>query len=107
MSSAKSFLFDSVDYFASFATSLSFSQRSRFVILDHSVSDEEFVMKIFYHRDEYGHLIDEYVNEMIHEIKGSKELNDARWNNQVVLVEEIEYSSEYSYPAYYLIVKTY
>lgn len=59
-------LLDSVEIFmknyANFASSISFSQRSRFVILDHSVN-EEFILKIYYDKERFGHLIDQFVNE--------------------------------------------
>lgn len=59
-------LLDSVEIFmknyANFASSISFSQSSRFVILDHSVN-EEFILKIYYDKERFGHLIDQFVNE--------------------------------------------
>ena len=39
-------------------SSISFSRRSRFVILDHSADNEEFVVKIFFEKDQLEHLID-------------------------------------------------
>ena len=48
--------------YANFASSISFSQSSRFVILDHSVN-EEFILKIYYDKERFGHLIDQFVNE--------------------------------------------
>lgn len=91
-------LLDSVEIFmknyANFASSISFSQRSRFVILDHSVN-EEFILKIYYDKERFGHLIDQFVNEMIREIKSNKELNDDGWNNTVVFVKHVNNFAEY------------
>lgn len=39
-------------------SSISFSRRSRFVILDHSVDNEELVVKIFFEKDQLEYLID-------------------------------------------------
>ena len=73
-------LVNSVDFFmknyALFASSISFSRR-RFVILDHSGKDIEFIVKINYDKDEFGHLITQFIGEMIRSIKENKELNDA------------------------------
>ena len=90
-------LIDSVDYFmrnnAPFASTISFSWRSRFVILHHKVN--EFVLKIYCDKEQFGHFIDQYVNDMIREIKVNKKLNEAGWDNQVVFVDRIEQTPDY------------
>ena len=90
-------LIDSVDYFmrnnAPFASTIYFSWRSRFVILHHKVN--EFVVKIYCDKEQFGHLIDQYVNDMIREIKVNKKLNEAGWDNQVVFVDRIEQTPDY------------
>ena len=45
-----------------------FSKRM-FVLLDYSVDDESFVIKIFYSKGNFEHLIQEFVCEMIDELK--------------------------------------
>ena len=73
-------LVNSVDFFMKnytpFPLSISFSRR-RFVILDNSVKNIDFIVKINYNKDEFGHLITQFVGEMIRSIKENKELNDA------------------------------
>ena len=90
-------LIDSVDYFmrnnAPFASTISFSWRSRFVILHHKVN--EFVLKIYCDKEQFGHFIDQYVNDMIREIKVNKKLNEAGWDNQVVFLDRIEQTPDY------------
>ena len=81
---------------APFCSKISLHQR-RFVILDHSVCDFEFTVKINYDKKEFGHLIDQYVMEMIKAIKENKKLCDAGWNNCNVLVEETEVSEYFGY----------
>ena len=61
---------------ATFVCEISFSRRSRFVILDHSVDSEEFALKIYYDKEQFDHLIDQYVNEMLSTLKNSKKLYD-------------------------------
>ena len=84
-------LIDSVDCFmkqyAPFASTISFSRRSRFVILDHCVRETEFTIKIYYDKEQFGHLITQF--------KGNEELNIAGWDNTVVFVDETERASEY------------
>lgn len=53
-------------------SSSSFSRRSSFVILDHSVDNEEFVVKIYFDKEQFEHLIDQYVKEMLDELKQNK-----------------------------------
>ena len=76
-----------------FASTISFSRRSRFVILHHKVN--EFALKIYCYKEQLGHLIDQYVNDMIREIKFNKKVNDAGWDNQVVFVDRIEQTPDY------------
>ena len=46
------------------------------MILDHSVDSEEFALKIYYDKEQFDHLIDQYVNEMLSTLKNSKKLYD-------------------------------
>ena len=102
-------LINSVDFFmnnrAPFCSKISLHQR-RFVILDHSVCDFEFTIKINYDKKEFGHLIDHYGMEMIKTINENKELYDAGWDNSDVLVEETEVSEYFGY-CVFLTVQTY
>ena len=102
-------LVNSVDFFmknyAPFTSKISFQQR-RFVILDYSINDTEFTGKINYDKEEFDHLIFQYVSEMTKAIKENKGLNDAGWDNSTVLTEEHEVS-EYFRCCVFLIVKTY
>ena len=85
-----------------------FARRSRFVILDRCVNgNDEFVLKISYDKEQYEHLIDQYVNEMICEIKSNMIPNDAGWDNQFVLVDRIENSPDYFESTVFLVLKTY
>lgn len=47
-----------------------FSQR-RFVLVDYSVSDEEFVIKVNCEKDKFEHLIQEFVCDIIMEAQRS------------------------------------
>ena len=78
---------------APFGSTISFSRRSRFVILHQKVN--EFVLKIYCNKEQFGHLIDQYVNDVIREIKVNKKVNDAGWDNQVVFVDRIEQTPDY------------
>ena len=94
-------LLNFVDFFmnkrAPFCSKISLHQRT-FVILDHyRVCDFEFTVKINYDKKEFGHLIDQYVMEMIKAIKENKELCDAGWNNSDVHAEETEVSESFRY----------
>lgn len=85
-----------------------FARRRRFVILDRCVNgNDEFVLKIYYDKEQYEHLIDQYVNEMICEIKSNMIPNDAGWDNQFVLVDRIENSPDYFESTVFLVLKTY
>ena len=100
-------LVNSADFFlknyAPFALPISFSRR-RFVILDHSMKDIEFIVKINYDKDEFGHLITQFVG--VRSIKENKELNDAGWDNSTVFVDEQEVSEYFGY-CVFLTVQTY
>ena len=102
-------LVNSIDFFmenyAPFASKISFHQR-RFVILDYSINDTEFTVKINYDKEEFDHLIFQYVSEMTKAIKENKGLNDAGWDSSTVLTEEHEVS-EYFRCCVFLSVKTY
>ena len=104
-------LVNSVDYFmrnnVPFCLNISFQRRSRFVILDYSVDAEEFTLKIYYDKEQFGHLIDEYEKDMIRAIKVNRKLNDADWDNSVVFVDECERIAEYFEFPFFLTVKTY
>ena len=104
-------LVNSVDYFmrnnVPFCLNISFERRSRFVILDYSVDAEEFTPQIYYDKEQFGHLIDEYEKDMIRAIKVNRKLNDADWDNSVVFVDECERIAEYFEFPFFLTVKTY
>ena len=104
-------LVNSVDYFmrnnVPFCLNISFERRSRFVILDYSVDAEEFTLQIYYDKEQFGHLIDEYEKDMIRAIKVNRKLNDADWDNSVVFVDECERIAEYFEFPFFLTVKTY
>ena len=93
-------LLNSIDFFlknyAPFCSKMSFNQR-RFAILDHSVHDFEFTVKINYDKEEFGHLVYQYVSEMIKASKENKELNDAGWDNSTVFVDETKVSEYFGY----------
>ena len=91
---------------APFVNEISFSRRSRFVILDHSVDSEEFALKIYYDKEQFDHLIDQYVNEMLSTLKNSKELYDAGWDTHNVIVDNSITSWQYFDDVVCLIVKT-
>ena len=88
-------LVDFLEFFmknnASSASTISFSQRSKFVILDHEIEDNEFCIKIYCNKEQFSHVITLFVNEMISEIKE----NNSGWDNSTVFVEETETASEY------------
>ena len=56
------------------------------MILDHSVDNEEFVLKIYYDKDQFEHLIDQYVNDLLAELKNNKKLYDAGWDSIISLL---------------------
>ena len=76
---------------APFASQISFHSR-RFVILDYSISDTEFTVKINYDKDKFGHLIVEYVRDMINAIRDNRVLRNYGWMNDTVFIHESETS---------------
>ena len=98
---------DFVQEAAPFVSEISFSRRSRFTILDHSVDIEEFVLKLYYDKEQFEHLIDRYVNEMLSAIKNSKKLYDAGWDIHNFIVDRFNVACDYFGDVIYLIVKTF
>ena len=98
---------DFVQEAAPFVSEISFSRRSRFTILDHSVDIEEFVLKLYYDKEQFEHLIDRYVNEMLSAIKNSKKLYDAGWDIHNFIVDRFNVACDYFGNVIYLIVKTF
>ena len=78
-----------------------FSKRM-FVLLDYSVDDEAFVIKISYNKDNFEYLIQKFVCEMTDELKKS-ELSKHCWATHRVLCEEVE-NDEYFQLAVKLLV---
>ena len=66
------------------------------MILDHSVDNEEFVLKIYYDKDQFEHLIDQYVNELLAELDVHN-----------IIIDRFEGACDYFNDAVYLIVKTF
>ena len=99
------------DFMKEVAPSISnsfFSRRSGFVILDHSVDNEEFFLKIYYDKDQFEHLIDQYVNEMLAELKNNKKLYDAGWDVHNITIDRFKVACGGCFnDAVYLIVKTF
>ena len=77
------------------------------MILDHSVDNEEFVLKIYYDQDQFEHLIDQYVNDLLAELKNNKKLYDAGWDVHNIIIDRFEGACDYFNDAVYLIVKTF
>ena len=77
------------------------------MILDHSVDNEEFVLKIYYDKEQFEHLINEYVKEMLCELKNSKKLYDAGWDVHNIITDRFEVTRDYFNDAVYLKVKTF
>ena len=80
-----------------------FSKR-RFVSIDYSVNNEEFVIKVSYCKDQFEHLIQEFFKEMIEELKKS-ELSRHCWAAYHVLCEEIETPDKYFLHAVTILVQ--
>ena len=70
------------------------------------MKDIECIVKINYDKDEFGHLITQFVGEMIRSIKENKELNDAVWDSSTIFVDEQEVSEYFGY-CVFLTVQTY
>ena len=90
---------------APFIGSISFSRRSSFVILNHNVDNDKFVRKMCYDKEQFEHLIDEYVKEILCELKNSKKLYDAGWDVHNIITDRFEVACDYSNHAVYLRVK--
>ena len=77
----------------SFLLIISF-HRKRFVIYDYSIHDNEFTGKIHFDKDEFVHLIDQYIKEMIKCIKENKIPRNVGWMNNTAFLcfrEDPEY----------------
>ena len=74
-------------------SNLRFSKR-RFVSIDYSVNHEMFEIKVSYCKDQFEHLIQEFVQEMIEKLKKSK-LTKYCWAVHCILCEEIEMPDQY------------
>lgn len=98
---------DFVPEVAPFVSEIFFGRRSRFTIIDHSVDYEEFVLKIYYDFEQFGYLIDQYVNEMMSALKNRKKFYDAGWDVHNVIVDNFEISCDYIRDTVWLIVKTF
>ena len=70
-----------------------FSKR-KFVLIDKSVNDEVFEIKFSYCKDQFNQLIQEFVQEIIEELKKSKLFKHC-WAVHCILCEEIETPDEY------------
>ena len=62
--------------------------RRRFVILDYSISETQFSIKISYFKPTFGHLIEKYTKEMINAIRTNKILRDSSWWNDTGFVRD-------------------
>ena len=62
----------------------------KFTTIRTSVDNEEFVLKIYYDKDQFEHLIDQYVNEMLAELKNNKKLYDAGWDVHNIIIDRFE-----------------
>ena len=92
-------------HYAPFVSEISFQGR-RFVILDYFIKENQFTVKIDYDKEQFGHLIDQYVHEMILAIRTNQILPDCGWWNDTVFVFEQEVS-EYFGNYYFLTVSSY
>lgn len=64
------------------------------MLVDHSVSDDEFVIKINYDKSQFEHRINEFVGRIIREAQNS-DLYRYNWKVHRLLCEEIEESESY------------
>ena len=90
---------------APFASQIYFHSR-RFVILDYSINDTEFTVKIDYDKETFGHLIVAYVRDMIKAIRNNQFLRNYDWMNDTVFVHEPE-TSDYFVSCVFLTVNSY
>lgn len=79
-----------------FCSEISFHQR-KFVILSHSIKDTEFTVKIDYGKEEFDHLIHQYVSDMIKVIRENQILRKSGWMNDTVFVNETDTSDYFGY----------
>ena len=79
----------------------------KFTTIRTSVDNEEVVLKIYYDKDQFEHLIDQYVNELLAELKNNKKLYDAVWDVHSIIIDRFEGACDYFNDAVYLIVKTF
>ena len=71
--------------YAPFCSEISFHQ-NRFAILDCLIKEAEFTVKIDYYKEEFEHLIHQYVSDMIKAIRENKILRESGWMNDTVFV---------------------
>ena len=81
---------------APFVSDICFRQR-RLVILDYSIYKTQFTVNINYDKEEFGHLIDQYVQETVRAIRTYQNLRDCGWWNDTVFVSEQEVSEYFGY----------
>ena len=91
-------------HYAPFVSEISFHRR-RFVILDYFIKENQFTVKIDYDKEQFGHLIDQYVHEMLLAIRANQILRDCVWWNDTVFVFE-QQVSEYFGNCYFLTVNS-
>ena len=81
-----------------------FSKR-KFDSIGYSVNDEVFVIKVSYCQDQFDHLKQEFVQEMIEELKKSELYKHCWATHCVILCEEIETPDEYFLHAVKILVE--
>ena len=91
--------------YAPFCSEMYFHRR-RFVIHYYSIRDTEFTVKIHFDKDEFGHLIDQYIKEMIKCIRENMILRNAGWMNDTVFLCFCG-NLQYFYEVFCLKVKSY
>ena len=69
-------------------------RKRRFISIDYYVNDEMFEIKVSYCKDQFEHLIQEFVQEMIEKLKKSK-LSKYCWAVHCILCEAIETPDKY------------
>ena len=71
--------------YAPFCSEISFHRR-RFVILDFSIFETQFSIKIHYFKPQFEHLIEQYTMEMIKAIRSNRILRYSGWWTDTVFV---------------------
>lgn len=89
--------------YAPFCSEISFHQR-RFIIFSHSIKDTEFTVKIDYGKEEFDHLIHQYVSDMINVIRENQILRKSGWMNDTVFVNETDTSHYYGYCVFLTVI---